>query len=228
MPFRGFGPRASLFWAGLVLAFGVWLVPDGASAQREDLLTDQACRNDPNSEACICRDVFVYRLVPANIDYSTFPPQAGFRMDGNNRVDQVEIEGLGMVRRASGSSAPPVWNDELKRWDGDLVDMEVRPNTAFDSYCSLEYFRENLRRLVYVAMAVGGLLFALSVGWAGFVHMQETASGAAQSSARNIILRTFIGMILLASVFVVWEGVSGLFLGGVDIWDTDPRLFEFF
>ena len=69
---------------------------------------------------------------------------------------------------------------------------------------------------------------ALSVGWAGFVHMQETASGAAQSSARNIILRTFIGMILLASVFVVWEGVSGLFLGGVDIWDTDPRLFEFF
>lgn len=203
MPFRGFGPGASLFWAGLALALGVWLAPDGASAQREDLLTDQVCRNNPNSEACICRDVFVYRLVPANIDYSTFPPQAGFRMDGNNRVDLVEIEGIGMARQDLGSPAAPVWNDELKRWDGDMVDMEVRPNTAFDSYCSLEYFRENLRRLVYVTMAVGGVAVCVKRRLGGLRPYAGDGERGGAVVGRNIILRTFIGMILLASGFVV-------------------------
>lgn len=228
MSFCGVGLRSLLYGAGLALVLGLWLVPGEASAQREYLLTDQACQADPNSEACICRDVFLYRLVPANVDYSSYPPTAGFRMDNGNRVDQAEIEGIGMVQRGAGPHAPPEWNAELKRWEGNMVDMEVRPNTAFNSYCSLEYFRENLRRLVYVVIAIGLLLFTVSVGWAGFVHMQETASGSAQSSARNIIVRTVIGMILLASVFVIWEGVSALFLDGLDIWDTDPRVFDLF
>lgn len=223
---------------GLLLAGALW--PGAVAAQPvtgEDLLRDQACRTDPDSELCICRDQFVYRMVPANVDYSAFPPTAGFREESGVRVsshdfsgsDVGEYLGLGVIHRSTTTSpAPPRWNDEYKRWEGDLVDMELAPNRQYYANCSLSYLRENLQRLVYIVIAIASVLFAVSLGWAGFVHMQETATGGNRAVARTVILRAMLGMILLAGIFVVWEAVSGAFLQGMDIWDLDPRVFDAF
>ena len=234
--------RLAVYWLAAGLALAGWWLPGLARAQHtgEDLLRNAACRADPDSELCICRDQFVYRMVPANVDYSTFPPTARHRVDGDaNPVDKFDFSGetyaeplgLGVVYRSTSTGInppPPEWNQDLQRWEGDLVDMTVMPNRKFDAYCSLSYLQENLRRLVFIVIAIGSVLFSVSLGWAGFVHMQETATGGNRAVARTVILRAMVGMILLAAIFVVWQGISAVFLEGMNIWDLDPRLFEAF
>ena len=196
----------------LVVLCSTFLSSGTAHAQRADIFSGEggeACRNDPHSEECICREVVRYAWVPN---------------------DWEEVAGV--------PSYPPVaigayWDDEIKSWvpqtEGDpdkKLDMEA--NSKYKAHCSLAYFRENLTRLWYFLLALGGTLAGVSIAWAGFVHMQESVSGETRSMSRTMIIRTVLGVILLACVFFAWQGVSDLFLGEFEIWSDRPGLLEGF
>lgn len=195
--------------AVLAVVCGMVLSSGTAHAQREDILSGdagEACRKNPHSEECICFDVSRYAKVP---------------------VAWVEVA-------AGVPEYPPVaigatWDDELKSWvSADPDNLKTEVNSKYKAHCALSYFRENLRRLWYFMMALGGTLTAVSIGWAGFVHMQDSVSGETRSMSRTIIIRTVLGVVLLACVFFAWEGVSGLFVGEFEIWSDRPGLLEGF
>ena len=58
--------------------------------------------------------------------------------------------------------------------------------------------------------------------------MQEAVSGETRSTGRTIMIRAVLGLVVLAGVFLIWEGVSALFLQGYDIWRTEPGFLEIF
>ena len=211
--------RRVLVLAVFVVLCSMVLSSGTAHAQREDILSGdagEACREDPHSEECICFDVFRYAQVPvawenASAGKPAYPPKA------------VDAE----------------WDNDVKSWvrttpvpnptpDGYVDPLRTEVNSKYKAHCSLSYFRENLKRLWYFLLALGATLTAVSIGWAGFVHMQDSASGETRSMSRTIIIRAVLGMILLACVFFAWEGVSGLFLGEFEIWSDRPGLLEGF
>ena len=190
-----------------------------AEAQREDILSGdkgEVCRENPHAEECICFEVSRYGNVPAawvevSAGVPAYPPRA------------VDAD----------------WDGELKSWvrttpmpnptpPGYVDPLRTEANSKYKAHCSLSYFRENLRRLWYFLLALGASLTAVTLGWAGFVHMQDSASGETRSMSRTIIIRAALGMILLACVFFAWEGVSDLFVGEFEIWSDRPGLLEGF
>ena len=211
--------RRVLVLAVIAVLCSVVMSSGTAHAQREDILSGDAgvaCRQNPHSEECICFDVSRYAMVP---------------------VAWQEVS-------AGVPAYPPLaigahWDDELKSWvRNNPVPAVYEPlytdplrtevNSKYKAHCSLSYFRENLRRLWYFMLALGASLTAVTLGWAGFVHMQDSVTGETRSMSRTIIIRAVLGMVLLACVFFAWEGVSGLFVGEFEVWSDRPGLLEGF
>ena len=212
----------------LACAAGWTLLTSPAAAQRDDLLTHEACRINPSLEECICRDVRVFSVLPRVYTYDTDGTLLpGFSENGDPDDPSDDWPSL-VPGHPNARTQLPMFDEERGVWVGDPRDLEVVENTKYKAHCSMAYFRENLRRAVYVLATVGAVLFGGSVAWAGFVHMQETASGESRSTARTVILRSGVGMILLAMAFVAFEAITGLFLEGFQLWDFQPGFLEQF
>ena len=196
---------------------------DPASAQDSALLDDAACRANPHSEECICRNIHAFAVVPRFVDYTQYPPVA---QSLNCRIE----DGRRLCELPSPLRVPPVFSEETLTWSGGNAadDYYFVENNKYKAYCSLAYFRENLRRLWVFALALAGGLVAISIAWGGVIYMQEAVSGETRSTGRTIMIRAVLGLVVLAGVFLIWEGVSALFLQGYDIWRTEPGFLEIF
>ena len=195
---------------------------DTASAQDSALLDEAACRVNPHSEECICRNIHAFAVVPRFVDYTVYPPVA-------TALDCSIEDG----RRVCDLPSPERYlefDQETLTWSGgdSQEDYFFVENEKYKAYCSLAYFRENLRRLWVFALALAGGLVAISIAWGGVVYMQEAVSGETRSTGRTIMIRAVLGLVVLAGVFLIWEGVSALFLQGYDIWRTEPGFLEIF
>ena len=215
-------------FAAVLPVVGVLLASAGpALAQGPDdseLLRNQACRVNPHSEECICREVHAYSMVPLFVDYtsSTGVPVAF-------AYDCAIKDGRRECTDPKDKRAAPVFDPDSLTWSGGATrDYVVVQNTKYKAYCSLAYFRENLRRLWVFALAFAGGLMAITVAWCGATYMQEAVSGENRAMARTVLIRSVLGVVVLAAVFLIWEGVSGLFLQGFDIWRTEPGFLEMF
>lgn len=215
--------RAFVLAAPLVGFFAVLAAPLSAQGG-EPLLETPACRENPHSEECICANVHVYSLRPRFVDNTVYPPVA-------TAADCVVTNGERVCTVASGRSI--TFNEDTLTWDPPneeslQKDFVLVHNEKYKAYCSISYFRENLRRLWTFSLAFAGGLVAITVAWGGAVYMQEAVSGETRSTARAVITRSLLGLIILAAVFLIWEGVSGLFLSGYDIWRSEPGSLELF
>ena len=196
---------------------------DTASAQDSNFLDEAACRVNPHSEECICREIHGFAVVPRFVDYTRYPPVA-------TSLDCSVVDGRRVCQLPDPPRAHPQFNPDTLTWSGGnpALDYFFVENTKYKAYCSLAYFRENLRRLWVFALAFAGGLMAVTVAWAGVIYMQEAVSGETRSTARLILIRSVLGLVILAGVFLIWEGVSALFLQGYDIWRTEPGFLEIF
>ena len=102
-------------------------------------------------------------------------------------------------------------------WEGSSPPALVTVD-QFKQMCSLSYYRENLRRFWYFSVAVGAGLMMVSMGWAGVSYMQSASSGEDLSRSRTRIFRVLIGIVVLASAFVIWETLSGFLLTNIPAW----------
>ena len=208
---------------GLVVVGSLWISvsPVGSvmAQSNEDFLADAECSANPNSEQCICARVRQFSLYPQFID--TGGGVIGlYDSDNDGKVPFLDPddglwkddpdEGVDVANNVAGSVA---------------TELVALPSTEYGQNCSLAYFRENLRRLWFFAVALGGGLAALSLGWAGVAYMQASASGADLSRSRMMIMRVVVGVVILACAYLIWEGASNLFLGGYDSWSLDKDVF---
>ena len=205
-----------------LLAVG-FLGVDRAWAEEHELLDEPACRVNPHSQECICREIHAFAVVPRFVDYTVYPPVAeslDCRVEDGRRVCEVP----------SPARTPIAFDVDSLTWSGGdtQLDFVFVENEKYKAYCSLAYFRENLRRLWIFALGLAGGLVAISVAWGGVIYMQEAVSGETRSTGRTIMIRAVLGLIILAGVFLIWEGVSELFLQGYDIWRTEPGFLEIF
>ena len=207
---------------GLVVVGSLWISvsPVGSvmAQSNEDFLADAECDDDPNSEQCICARVRQFALYPRFI--SSGGVIALYDSDDDGEVpfldpdDGVWKDSDGEATGVSRSGLDPV-----------VTELVSLPSDEYGQNCSLAYFRENLRRLWFFAVALGGGLAALSLGWAGVAYMQASASGADLSRSRTMIMRVLIGIVILACAYLIWEGASNLFLGGYETWSLDKNAF---
>ena len=163
----------------LVFALSALLLASSgdARAQEVDLFGEAACRENPNSEDCICALVRHYGYYP--VEYTRNPGGGGTYTGALLAVDVTPGD----------SHPPPTFNFETGAWDGNRAtpasveagtpdgDLVFSKNDHYNQQCALSYFREDLRRLWRFAVALGAALAAASVAWAGVVWMQESASG---------------------------------------------------
>ena len=123
------------------------------------------------------------------------------------------------------------FNEETELWEGktcefDEIDKDTcglvfAYNDQYGQQCALSYVRENLRRLYFFVAAVGAGFAAISMTWAGVVYMQESSSGMDLTRARGMMIRVLIGLVVLASALMGWEGVNDLLLQHVESWTQD-------
>ena len=184
------------FLLALVLfaSLAVSMLPVGPvmAQSTEEFLSEEACEYDPangrygpNSELCICAKVRQFGLYP---EYTT------------NAMGEVVVRDVDNDTYFPSLNSEGFWEDHPMEADnasatppGTVSDLSYLPNRRYGQNCSLSYFRENLRRLWFFAVALGGALAALSLAWAGVAYMQASASGADLSKSRVMIMRVLVG-----------------------------------
>ena len=217
MTLMGFLLRLAVF----VVAVAYLSVPgEVVSAQGvADELKDQwlgvACRDNPDSEVCICAPVAAQTAVPiGEITYSAPPPGSG----------EVSVP-LTAANVGGSPTDVPSFDLEERRWDGEPEDLQVVENTWFKRHCALAFFREDLTRAWYFAVALGASFLSLSFVFAGVVYMQESAAGADLAASRSRIYRIIIGMIILGMAYVLYEGTVTVIFNATDAWSGDRAIF---
>lgn len=91
--------------------------------------------------------------------------------------------------------------------------------------CSMSYLRENIRRgWSFVVLLAAGLA-SVSMVWCGFVYAQETSSGEQRATARLLLIRVIIGVLLVAMAYLAWDVVNGFFFAGSEGWNLDGDVF---
>ena len=200
--------RVSLFF---LLALGLVLLqfPRPASAQSTDLLLEsQACRANPHSEECICADVRVHGLFPKEFNSDGTPKDA----DGDGKFPSRSAYGL--------------WEDDPDEAVADEEsDLEFMDSDRYGQHCALSYVRENQRRLWYFAVALGTMFTVISMIWVGVTYMQNSASGVDLSRSRAMLMRVVIGIVILASAFLIWEGLNEVLFNRLDSWTLERGVF---
>lgn len=197
--------RTGIAWRAVaagVLVCGVlaFLWPSAASAQGGDILGPgnpnwlQACVDadrGPNHEDCVC---YVLRL--------------------------QDSEYWLAYQWESGGNFPEEFPSGL-RYEGDANEDPVSRafvrDKEFKAQCSLTYFREDVRRAWRFVVAVAFGLFTMSMVWAGFVYMQESAAAQDRVTSRAVMMRVLGGLTIVVMAFFLWELFSGMF---VDLSDT--------
>ena len=201
-----------LLLSGLVL----FQSPVPALAQSPDLLLEtEACRENPHSENCICATVRKFGYFPKKFDSD----ELDFR--GNATAKDVDRDGVS-PRLEDG-----LWVDgDGEARNGESSDLKFMRDDRYKQRCALSYFREDQRRLWYFAVALGASFTVISLIWVGVVHMQNTASGVDISRTRAMLVRVIIGLIILASAFLIWEGLNELLFRGLDSWTLEQGVFH--
>jgi len=170
------------------------------------------CRDNPDSEVCICAPVAAQTAVPRGqiIEYRDFGGvSVPFRAE---KRDGVAVGG-------------PEFDVEERRWYGVPEDLQVVENTWFKRHCALAFFREDLTRAWYFAVALGAGFLSLSFVFAGVVYMQESAAGSDLAASRSRIYRIIIGMIILGMAYVLYEGTVTVIFNATDAWSGDRAIF---
>ena len=204
-------PRLRVFLLFL-LALGLILLqfPRPASAQSTDLLLEsEACRADPHSAECICADVQMYGVFPKEFKSDGTGPDDA---DGDGKFPSKTIDGL--------------WEDHADEADsGEKSDLEFTSSDRYGQHCALSYVRENQRRLWYFAVALGAMFTVISMIWVGVTYMQNSASGVDLSKSRAMLMRVIIGIVILASAFLIWEGLNEVLFNRLDSWTLERGVF---
>ena len=215
-------PRLRVFLLFL-LALGLILLqfPRPASAQSTDLLLEsEACRADPHSEECICADVQLYGLFPKKFDSGGATESA----DDDIYAPIRTIDGLweDHPNEADNHDSNIVGNDDN---DKKKSDLEFTSSDRYGQHCALSYVRENQRRLWYFAVALGAMFTVISMIWVGVTYMQNSASGVDLSKSRAMLMRVIIGIVILASAFLIWEGLNEVLFNRLDSWTLERGVF---
>ncbi len=202
--------RVFLFFL-LLLGLVLLQFPLSASAQSTDLLLEsQACRANPHSQECICADVRTHGLFPKE-----------FESDGSGIAKDADGDGFFPSRSADG-----LWEDdpheEISR---EKSDLEFMASDRYGQHCALSYVRENQRRLWYFAVALGSMFTVISMIWVGVTYMQNSASGVDLSKSRAMLMRVVIGIVILASAFLIWEGLNEVLFNRLDSWTLERGVF---
>ena len=201
----------SLALFSLILLFVMLLVrfPAPASAQGDDLFLreQEACREDPHSQECICADVRKLGYFPAE-----------FNPDGTPK----DVDGDGLVPEKNDAG---FWVDVEGEMDDGKSGLVFMLNDRYSQHCSLSYFREDQRRLWHFAVALGAGFTVVSLIWLGVTHMQNTASGVDVARTRTMLVRVLIGVVILACSVLAWEGVNEFLFHGIDSWTLDRGVF---
>ena len=199
----------------LLLVVSLWL-PGLAEAQVVDPCVanprSEACEcfNDPHSEECVCYAASQPFNVPKEFE----------------EVEQEPGIFVTVAKDVDGDGELPVFNTVLGMWEGDPDDMKVSDGAdGYKKRCSLSYLRENLRRIWFFAVYLAAALTAVSLTWLGVVYMQESSSGGDLARSRAMFARVIIGVILVACVILVWDGVSGLLMSHLESWTLDREVF---
>ena len=196
-----------------------------ARAQEFDLFEDVACREDPGGEDCICAKVRQLGYYPVQYRWDV---AAGQVVALNSDSDPDDVPSFDPETGIwSGTPATPgsVVEDPATgdiSADGDLL---FSGNDFYLQQCSLSYFREDLRRLWLFGAALGAVLAAASIAWAGVVWMQESASGNDIARSRGMIVRVLIGVVILSCSYVLWEGLAGMLAGHLETWTGERGAF---
>ena len=202
------GPVAcALFLLGFL---SVLVFPGEAQAQGEiegELLNEPACLQDINSEECICARVRVLGSYP--IEYG--PPGPA----GNPTAVDKDMDG------ETPDYEDGEWVESEAELANGISDLIFTANDNYKDHCSLAYFREDLRRFYIFLVALGVGFTAISLSWAGVIWMQHSSSGEDLRQVRVIVIRVVLGMIILASAYVIYDGASDLLQGRVESWSLD-------
>ena len=194
---------------------------DTVWAQGVDLFETEECQENPHTELCICGEVRKFGGLPVHYEPDDIPPDAA----------SVVWTAPGSEGGESVPSDVAHYNAETELWEGktcefDEIDKDAcglvfAYNDQYGQQCALSYVRENLRRLYFFVAAVGAGFAAISMTWAGVVYMQESSSGMDLTRARGMMIRVLIGLVVLASALMGWEGVNDLLLQHVESWTQD-------
>ena len=200
--------RFRVFFFLLALGLVLLQFPRPVSAQSTDLLMEsEACRADPHSEECICADVQLYGLFPKEFKPDVTGPERT-DADGDGFFPEKSIDGL--------------WEDHPdEAVVGEESDLEFTSSNRYGQHCALSYVRENQRRLWYFAVALGTMFTVISMIWVGVTYMQNSASGVDLSKSRAMLMRVIIGIVILASAYLIWEGVNEVLFNRLDSWTLD-------
>ena len=200
--------RFRVFFFLLALGLVLLQFPRPVSAQSTDLLMEsEACRADPHSEECICADVQLYGLFPKEFKPDVAGPERT-DADGDGKFPSKTIDGL--------------WEDHPdEAVVGEESDLEFTSSNRYGQHCALSYVRENQRRLWYFAVALGTMFTVISMIWVGVTYMQNSASGVDLSKSRAMLMRVIIGIVILASAYLIWEGVNEVLFNRLDSWTLD-------
>ena len=229
--------RRALLLAGLAaFAAGIALLGPGGGVLAQgpvdssDLMLREECAQNPSSEACICDDARGFVFYPA---YSTLLPSGEVIAYYDRRplradlppatYDDLAIAPESGSRWIARDSLTGVWDAEDR--ERDLIFVQ---DVNYEATCSFDYYRENLRRLWVIALAVGGALIVGSGAWAGVMHMQDSVSGEGRATSRTVLVRTVIGLIILGGVFLVWEAFAGSVFDASTLYDGRPPVVDEF
>ena len=179
---------------------------------QEDIDAGRGDRFGPNTEACICSEVRALLSIPINFEADKKTP---VDRDGDGEIP-VEVEGrwYGTIASLDAEGNPGT--------DGDLM---LVSNRSYDFDCSVSYFREDLRRAWQFAAILAGTFLFAGMAWTGVVYMQESASGSDLSRTRAMMFRMIIGLIIVASAYVIWEAVGENLLGHLQTWTGERDVF---
>jgi len=98
---------------------------------------------------------------------------------------------------------------------GDLGQYEGAPGDAAVGQSFLDYFLTLWQTII----TIGGLAVLLYFLWGAIEWITAGGDKGKIESARNRIVQAIIGMILLASSYVIINAVNILFFGGVEGFD---------
>ena len=204
-----------------VCVAGALAAPSGVEAQAGiDLFAEEICRENPHSEDCICVHVRRFGLVPIYEDGNDTPePDPDPLVPEPDRLPVFDSTGgiwLGV----------PQQFDEDGKWIAG--NLQFIQSDSYGEHCSLAYVREDMRRLWRFVASVSALMAAMSFAWAGVMYMQDSASGGDVSKSRGVVIRVVVGLILVGSAYIVWEGASGFTVQHLDNWTLDfGKLHDF-
>ena len=214
----------------VVAGFAMLAPPPPALAQSTELLLENlTCRDNPHSEDCICAEVRQFGYFPKEFDPTEFDPDSGEPMAKDSNGDEVlprlTEDGVWVERKKVTKDGVDVVVDVRPPLVGEASDLHFMVDDRYSERCAMSYFRENQRRLWVFAVWLGAGFTVVSLIWGGVAYMHNAASGVELSRIRGMLVRVFVGFVILACALLIWDGISGALFFGVDFWTQDRGVY---